>query len=292
MLAYQLIATDRDLAEFRRKLQERNVRMIAMDFEGEFNLHEYGSRLCLIQVFDGTNYYIIDPFSISAEELKRTLEDRGVVKLFYGAESDRSLVFKQYGIRIKAMYDQKILVDLLELEHKGLDAVLGAVLGVESSKKKKYQMHNWTRRPIDGDALQYALSDVQYLFSLNKELVRRIQAANLVEALLLALVRQDDEVNVSGVPTILKSREYKDLRGPEKARFLKILEVREAMAKELNYPPNVVIAKEVLFLISKDSGNLELLRPDKRIGRHAIERLVASIRAIYGEAGSGNSAGA
>ena len=34
---------------------------IAVDFEGEFNLHIYGEHLCLIQIFDGCDFYLIDP---------------------------------------------------------------------------------------------------------------------------------------------------------------------------------------------------------------------------------------
>ena len=41
---------------------------IAVDLEGEFNLHIYGEHLCLIQIFDGKDFYIIDPRSKAVSE--------------------------------------------------------------------------------------------------------------------------------------------------------------------------------------------------------------------------------
>ena len=90
-MSYTLIATDQALVDLRKSFQARNIQTIAMDFEGEFNLHCYGEHLCLIQIFDGTNSYIVDPLKISPVELKNTLESEALVKLFYGAGSGSSM---------------------------------------------------------------------------------------------------------------------------------------------------------------------------------------------------------
>ena len=56
---YTIIDNGKDLLA---KLDQWNgLERIAVDFEGEFNLHIYGEHLCLIQVYDGKGYYIIDP---------------------------------------------------------------------------------------------------------------------------------------------------------------------------------------------------------------------------------------
>jgi ribonuclease D len=51
---------------------------IAVDFEGEFNLHVYGEHLCLIQVYDGDVFYIIDPRS-------KALTVKGLEAFFFHA---------------------------------------------------------------------------------------------------------------------------------------------------------------------------------------------------------------
>lgn len=281
MIPYKVIGSDEALDEFRKGLAARNIATIAMDFEAECSLHVYGTFLCLIQVFDGRDYFIIDPFGTSEASLKGLLEDPGLVKLFYGADSDRSLVYKQHGIRMKAVYDLKALVDVLELEHRGLDMALNEILGIEVGKKKKYQMHNWTLRPIDGDALQYALSDVQYLFGLRAELEERVKAKGLEKELALMLARQESAPPANPVPAILRSREFKELNRLEKERFRRIYEAREGIAKRLNCPSSLVLPKEVLLLVAKSLGNIGMIRPGKRVSRQAIDELTASIRGIY-----------
>jgi ribonuclease D len=54
-----------------------------MDFEAEFNLHVYGEHLCLIQVFDGEEFLLIDPMNIDEKDLKSFLEMKSPVKVFF-----------------------------------------------------------------------------------------------------------------------------------------------------------------------------------------------------------------
>ena len=185
---YTYITSNSGLIEFRNHLQRNQIDQISMDFEGEFNLHCYGEKLCLIQIFEGKRFYVVDPFTISREELKKTLEGREI-KLFYDASSDRMLVYKQYGIKITSILDLKIMVDLLEFKHKALNAILNNLLKIETYKKKKYQMYNWTKRPIGEDAIQYALSDVENLFRLKDELLDLIKQRDMTEQLVYRLTR-------------------------------------------------------------------------------------------------------
>ena len=60
MKNYTYIDNVEKLIVFRKYFYEKEINKIAMDFEGEFNLHSYGERLCLIQIYDGESYFIID----------------------------------------------------------------------------------------------------------------------------------------------------------------------------------------------------------------------------------------
>ena len=60
-MKYEYIDDDEKLHGFLERI--KTLGSIAVDFEGEFNLHIYGEHLCLIQIFDGSVYYIIDPRS-------------------------------------------------------------------------------------------------------------------------------------------------------------------------------------------------------------------------------------
>ena len=52
MNEYTLIDTSAEMTAYLARLRERQVSVIAVDLEGEFNLHAYGEHFCLLQVYD------------------------------------------------------------------------------------------------------------------------------------------------------------------------------------------------------------------------------------------------
>jgi ribonuclease D len=261
-MKYSYIANDDQLKKFRNHLDRDNIKVVSMDFEGEFNLHRYGETLCLIQVFDGAEFFVIDPFSISAGELTKTLEGN-FVKLFFGAGSDRALVYNQYKIKIRSLFDISILIDVLQHPAKSLSSALNEVLGVETKGKKKYQMYNWTIRPIAEDAIQYALTDVRYLFDLKDALLDKIKSRDLVETLAYRLTEPEYNYERKSIPGVKKKDRYKKLSRPDKAVFDVVFLVRDAIAKELDRPPNYILSNDQLFLIARR----DMSRSDIRFGK-------------------------
>ena len=110
---------------------------IAVDFEGEFNLHIYGEHLCLVQIFDGDSFYIIDPRSdkVTAEGLGLLFQSEAE-KIFFASQSDAALIHKCYGMTIRNIYDIRIPALLLGYTGNllGLEELY---LGISSSGGKK-----------------------------------------------------------------------------------------------------------------------------------------------------------
>jgi len=281
MKEYKLISSNRDLIEYRKYLGKNNIEIVAMDFEGEFNLHVYGEKLCLIQIFDGGNYFVIDPFQISRDELAKTLEDRKVMKIFYDATSDSKLVYKQYGIKMQAVYDLKFMVDILNFDGRGLDAVISRLLDITISKKKKYQQYNWTRRPVETDAMQYALSDVEHLFILKDKLFELVKQENKTEELIFSMIKKSVDFDKKSIPGILKSMDFRNLKSAEKELLKKIFDIRENIAKELNVPPNLVMPKKQLFQASKDIKTIENLVFNRRIPKEQRDKFLSKLRELF-----------
>ena len=280
MKKYTLISSDGDLKEYRKYLDHNNIEIVSMDFEGEYNLHIYGEKLCLIQIYDGDKYFIIDPFGVSKEELAKILENRKVMKIFYDASSDTKLVYKQYGIKMQSVYDLKILVDLLNFEGRGLDSVISGLLGITISKKKKYQRYNWTKRPVDSNAMQYALSDVEHLFELKKKLFELIKKEDKTEELIFDIIKKRVDLDRKTVPGIFKSFDYKKLKSVEKNLLRKIFDIREEIAKDLNVPPNLVMTKSQLFETSKDFSRIHSLEFNRRIPLKIRNKFISSLERI------------
>jgi ribonuclease D len=264
-MEYTLIATDEDMINLRIYFSNENITKIAMDFEGEFNLHAYGEKLCLIQVFDGKRFFIIDPFKISDQEIIRFMEYKHTIKIMYGVESDVSLIYSQYGIQVKNIFDQKIIVDILHLDHQGLDHVLKHFLNIEIKEKHKYQYFNWTKRPIDKNAIQYALNDVAYLLKLNNILMEELKRNNCYEELIYKLIKKDYLPNKNKIPAILKKSEYKILSNENKKIFREICEIRELYSKEYDMPPFQLINNNVLFDIVNKRKSINEVNLNKKI---------------------------
>lgn len=74
MNEYKLIEKDEQLKALVEHWHEEGILTVAMDFEGEFNLHIYGEHLCLVQLFDRKDFYIVDAMKVSGAALKVLLE--------------------------------------------------------------------------------------------------------------------------------------------------------------------------------------------------------------------------
>ena len=112
---YEYIDSDEKIEKAVKRFEK--LERIAVDFECEFNLHIYGEHLCLIQIFDGLSYYLIDPRAEGVT--KKGLSfffSSSVKKLWFDCQSDASLVFKVYGLTITNIFDVRVLAELLGLK--------------------------------------------------------------------------------------------------------------------------------------------------------------------------------
>jgi ribonuclease D len=115
---FKLINADRQLAELRNHFYNSNIAKIAMDFEADFGTYSYGNKLCLIQIYDGKLFYIIDPYKISKDEMIKFLADKRTIKYMYGVGSDIKLIYDQYKIKVQGVYDLQLLVDVVNNHHQ------------------------------------------------------------------------------------------------------------------------------------------------------------------------------
>ncbi|MDC7219021.1 MAG: ribonuclease D [Spirochaetales bacterium] len=277
MTEYREIKTTAELAAYRKSLTEKGVKKIAMDFEAEFNLHVYGEHLCLIQVYDGADFLLIDPLKIDRNELKAFLEMKSPVKLFFGADSDRMLVYKQFGIKIASLFDIQHLVEVLELEKKGLDSVLASQLNVEVVKKKKFQRYNWLRRPLDEEAKEYALGDVEHLFRLSEVLMEQIVSRGLVEDMGFRIAAGHLDLDRKTVPGIFKTPAYKKMSGAQKEKYRRLVEIREEFAKKLNVPPNTILTKQDLADITYDTAAVKRVQFNRKVRDGEKRRIIEAV---------------
>ena len=176
------LKSEDEITGYLRELEQERRHVIALDIEAEFNLHCYGEHLCLIQIFDLQNEIIIDPFRFKdSAPLKALFEKRDLLKIMYDAASDSCLLANVCGIRINSVLDLRPAVSLLEYEGQSLAHVLQEELGIVSPSKKRFQRYNWMKRPVEPAAIEYAMNDVRFLFTLKEALFARLSSRGLFD---------------------------------------------------------------------------------------------------------------
>ena len=276
---YIKIENRADLLSYLKRFKEKGLHIIAMDIESETNLHVYGERLCLVQIFDGENSVIIDPFNIDNDTLKLLFEDPNTFKVMYDAGSDMSILKNSANIEVRSILDLRPATELLEYEKKDLHSIIAAELGIFLEKKRKYQQYNWTNRPIAEPALDYALNDVIHLHALKDILLAKLYAKKLLEPFLLKNVQiQNKDYTRDPEDKYKKIRGFSRFSDDEKKAFRKVFDIREKHAKLHNMPPHNVIQKADLINIIEDPSYIDILRFTKRINTASIQKILKELK--------------
>ena len=277
---YINIDQEADLRAYLKKFREKGFHVIALDIEAECNCHAYGEKLCLVQVFDGVNSVIIDPFGISKDALKLLFEDPNILKVMYDAGSDLSLMKNSAGIEIKSILDLRPATELLDYEKKDLHSVIAFELGIMLNKKRKYQRYNWTKRPIDAEALDYAVNDVAHLLALKDIILAKLFAKKLFESFLLKNLQvQGKDYTRNPEDKYRKISGYSRLQDDKKAVFRKVFDIREKYAKRYNMPAHNVIQKSDLINIIKEPKFINEIKFTKRFGPDLANGILHDLKA-------------
>lgn len=159
------VLDENDLLKLTAKLQDETL--IALDVETLM----YSSTLCLVQIGTPHRIYLIDPFSLDSDKLKKYLDplfnDPKRKILIHNASFERRIL-GQLGITISN------IVDTLQLSRKqrgrklagghSLKVVCERELGITLSKEQ--QTSDWSLRPLSRAQIEYAALDVEVLLAL------------------------------------------------------------------------------------------------------------------------------
>lgn len=149
---------------------------LAVDLEAD-SLHHYQDRICLIQISTASVDWIIDIQSdMDFSPLWRLLENPNMVHIFHDADFDLRSLDRDFGIHVRRIFDTKIAAELLGRRQLGLSAVLESLLGIKL--RKKFQKYNWSRRPLDPDAMIYAAMDTRFLFDIKRNFSTELKRLN------------------------------------------------------------------------------------------------------------------
>jgi ribonuclease D len=239
---YELIQTDADLVRLVARLRDAGVRRLAIDVEGENNLHRYGIHVALIQLFDGARGFIVDPLALRSTDLLKPLLEKAPWELVWFDAGNDLLSFQHaLGIRPSPILDLAVAARLLG-KQGGLHVMTGE--GGSARAKDKFQRANWLRRPLSPALLDYAISDVLHLHRLADEMLAELEGKGLLETFRVKnLETQDAERVWDPYANYTRIPGFNRLPREDK-RFAKVLwYARELYGKEHDLPPGNVASK-------------------------------------------------
>jgi ribonuclease D len=269
----ELLTTPGQVSDLARILFQEH--RIAIDTESNSG-HRYPERVCLVQVATSSKVYLIDTLAVDdMKPIGEVLADKTVVKVIQGAEYDIRCLDREWGFRVRNLFDSSIAARFVGMKQTGLSALTEALLGVHVPKHARIQKSDWSRRPLSHEALDYAATDVWYLLSIQKALESRLrtlarspwvseECAHLEE---IRYVAPDPET------AFLSLKGSRRLDGQQKAILKRLFMLREAEARRRNRPPYYVLPHETLVHLASnpatDLAQLPSLRGqvDSQFGR-------------------------
>jgi ribonuclease D len=161
--------------------QLRQHDSIAIDTESD-SLYAYHEKVCLIQISIPEADFLIDPLApIDLQPLAPLMADEKVQKVFHASEYDVMCLRRDFGFTFHNLFDTMWAARILGWKRVGLGDILQEQFGI--TLDKKWQRHNWGKRPIEPAALSYAQFDTHHLLRLRQVQLRELrQTDRLVEA--------------------------------------------------------------------------------------------------------------
>lgn len=171
---------------------------VALDSESN-SMFVYKEQVCLLQMNvgakdGGSALFVVDPLALGVtssttpsprlDRLKAGLERSDRPLYLHGGEYDVAVVRRDFGIALGGVWDSQQAASLLGHEKTGYGSLVEHFCGVKLGKG--YATYDWATRPLDGDALAYAVDDVVYLPKIVEQLRADVEAAGIVDEVAVA----------------------------------------------------------------------------------------------------------
>lgn len=276
-----MISTSDELLSMVQDLH--SVQEIAFDTEYDSFKREYGFKLLLMQIFDGEKIYIIDPLAVQdLTPLWGVLENPSIMKTVYSGSEDIALM-KQLGCQVRNIFDVQIAATLCNHLALNLGDLIASITGEPADKRQ--QKSDWRARPLTNEQIIYAANDVIHLIQLKKNLNKSVEERQLVEVLAEENRTMELITPREHIPE-LKGQHYKYRSQSFCVALLKMILLRDTIARELNLPPVRVVdtryLEEALEDKQKFLSNREFRSFHPRIRNNDIwKEKFLSIIALY-----------
>jgi ribonuclease D len=259
---------------------------VALDTESD-SLFRYTPRVCLIQVSapasrgessqdantENVRDFLVDPLKLKdLSALGGILADDGTEVILHAAENDILTLQRDFGFRIRCLYDTQLAARIMGRTGVGLAQVLLEEFDVVSDKRM--QRTNWGQRPLTAQQMAYAQVDTHFLPALRARQTRQLKASGRWE-------------EAQDAFRILETVEYSP---PEPRTFWQMKQIRSVDEKNLNVletiwdwrerhsqrterPPFKVLGESTLVALAQDRPqSIDALRKITGLSGRQVDR--------------------
>jgi ribonuclease D len=244
------VKTDAQLAKMMDAFAGQDA--IAVDTESN-SLYAYYERICLIQLSGRETDYIVDPLAdLDLAPLGDLFADPGVEKVFHAAEQDVAGMKRDFGFQFANLFDTMWAARILGWSSLGLAKLLWEYFEVRTDKR--YQRHNWQKRPIEPGALAYARLDTHYLPALRDIQIEALNGARRLEEAreVFAQLAVTDAAEIPfGPDAFWRVKGLYDLSDREQAILWELYLWRDREASRRDRPPFKVVGDRTLIQLAQ-----------------------------------------
>jgi len=241
--SYYYIDTKESLAMMCVDLSREDV--IGIDLECENNLHHYGAYITLIQISSRTKQWIVDMVALdSLGPLRKILTDNSIQKIFHDVSFDLRILNSQFSCKPKNVFDTQMAALLVGKTEIGLGPLLLEYFDVK--KQTKFQMADWTKRPISSAMLSYAIKDSKYLIQLRDVLLDELKKLNRLDWIKEELELIESARYNSKAYTFKDFKGYVHLTDTQRSVLSVLFDLREKYAQEVDMPIHFIIPNKKL----------------------------------------------
>ena len=257
----ELVQDNKSLLRITKLLKKNEVLFVDTEF---LRNNTYWPKLCLIQIKAKKKIYLIDPLAkdINLEIIKEIFLDPSILKVFHSARQDIEVLMNVFNIIPWPIYDTQIAANLIFVETDiGYSNLVEKFCEIKLSKK--YQVSDWSRRPLKDKQIEYAGLDVEYLPLLYKKLDTKIRVKRKVKKYKAEIEKLKDIVDIYNPKNSYKKINIRK-KNIIKSRLRILSEWRELSAQKLNIPRNWIISDKTILLASKKDFKIEKLLKNKK----------------------------
>ncbi len=250
---FSLIKNNKELDQFIAKIKNKKKFYFDTEFERRST---YRAIISIVVIFDGINIGVIDC-------LEKKINFRKIFKFLNKKKNTLIIHSSRQDLEIFLTIVKKILFNIFDTQ---IAALFNGYKETPSYKKlvqdfcginidKSLQKENWLKRPISEERINYLINDVYYLRIIFNKLNNKLIRKNKLKSFNKLIKEEVYKISHEDYPVIFKKKLGNNILNNKK--FIKIISLRNKIAKKINLPKNWVFSdKDIIRNLKKEKTSI------------------------------------